>query len=135
MDVVSTDGAECDDFSIAPSNTEFAVAGACVEYVITVTNLGANDLSGSPIPGDDIPATNVVIADTLPPELIFIAARVEDFTGTAPTPNPALPDLDTVCDGTNATCLIRYEAGTVSAPGNTGGDPTVARVRIRALIQ
>lgn len=133
VDVVSTDGSDCADFTVAPSNTQFAVPGACVEYVITVTNLGADDPAGNPIPGDDIPATAVVVADTLPAELIFVSATVEDFTGTAPTANPALPAANTVCDGTN--CVVRYEGGTVAAPGNTAGTPTVARVRIRALIQ
>ena len=101
--------------------------------MITVTNLGADDPSGNPIPGDDIPATAVVVADTLPAELIFVAATVEDFTGTAPTASPALPPANTVCNGTN--CEVRYENGVVAAPGNTAGTPTVARVRIRAQLQ
>ena len=131
--IISTDGSDCTDFNVAPSNTQFAIPGACVEYVITVTNLGADDPSGNPIPGDDIPATAVVVADTLPAELIFVAATVEDFTGTAPTASPALPPANTVCNGTN--CEVRYENGVVAAPGNTAGTPTVARVRIRALLQ
>lgn len=137
VEVVSSDGSSCPDFTVAPSNTEFAIPGACVEYVITVTNLGADDPDGNPIPGDTIPATDVVVADILPDELIFVSAIVEDFTGTAPAPSAAqpLPAASTACDGTAATCLVRFEGGAVSAPGNSAADPTVARVRIRALIE
>lgn len=133
VDIVSTDGTNCANFATAPSNTQFSVAGACVEYVITVSNLGANDSDGNAVPPDNIPATNIVVADTLPAELTFVAATVEGFTGTAPTASPALPASGTDCGA--SACLVRFENGTVSAPNNTAGAPSVARVRIRALIK
>lgn len=140
--VISTDGSGCSDFSNAPSATEFATSGACVEYIITVENLGADDPAGNPRPGDDVQATDIVIADTLAAELIFVAATTEDFAITpAPSAGQPLPAASTSCDGTAGTCLVRYEGGAVAAPGNTGipvgsgAEPTVARVRIRALVK
>ena len=140
--VISTDGSGCSDFSSAPATDQFATSGACVEYIITVENLGADDPSGNPRPGDDVQATDIVIADTLAEELIFVAATTEDFAVTpAPSAGQPLPAANTSCDGTTSTCLVRYEGGAVAAPGNTGipvgsgAEPTVARVRIRALVR
>lgn len=140
--VISTDGSNCSDFSTAPSTTEFSTSGSCVEYIITVENLGADDESGDPRPGDEVPATDIVITDILPAELTFVAAQAEDFAVTpAPSSGQPLPATSTSCDGTGSTCLVRYEGGAVAAPGNTGipigsgAEPTVARIRIRALVK
>ena len=131
VEVVSTDGSGCASFA-TPTDTlgQFAVPGACVEYVITVENLGADGATGGV---GDLPATDITVADTLPAELIFIAATVEDFT-VAPTPTaPGLPAANADCAA--VACLVSFEGGTIAEPGNAAGDPTVARVRIRALIQ
>ena len=134
VEVVSTDGSNCTDFSVLPSSTEFSVSGACVEYIITVSN--APPVSG----GAPIEVTNIAVADILPAELTFVAAVAEGFDttapATAPTPSPALPTgAATDCDGTNATCLVRFEGGTIAAPASPTSPAVEARIRIRALVK
>jgi len=134
VEVVSTDGSNCPDFTVPTSPNEFSVSGACVEYVITVSN--APPVSG----GAPIAVTNIAVADILPPELTFVAAVAEGFDTTAPaaapTPSPALPTgAATDCDGTSATCLVRFEGGTIAAPASPTSPAVEARIRIRALVK
>ena len=129
--VLATDGSAiaCDDFSVgAVSATEFTTPGACVEYTITVTNNGADDAGGTPLPAASVLATGIDVVDILPPEVIFQNAQALGFT-VAPTAD-ALPSLGQVCDGSAATCRVAFINGELAA------DPAApATVVIRAIVQ
>jgi len=122
--------AGCTFTEIAPGAvdaTQFAVPGACVEYVITVSNLGGDTAA------NNLDATGIAISDTLPPELTFVEARVEGFA-VAPTEVAPFPASGADCAVVTA-CVVSYENGTVSAPSAPGGAAVEAVVRIRALLK
>ncbi len=129
--VIATDGAAitCGDFSVAAvSPNEFTTPGACVEYTITVTNNGADDGAGNPLPAASVLATGIDVVDILPPELTFLSAQALGFT-VAPTAD-APPTANTVCDGTAGTCRVAFIDGELAA------DPAApGAVVIRALVQ
>ena len=136
--VVATDATdpECANFGfeVTPSNTQFAVPGACVEYIITVQNTGAEDLDGNQITGAQVLATNIDVTDILPAELVFVAATAEDFT-TAPT-DSSTAVAGALCDGAvGGNCVVSFTGGELAAPANATAPPVEARIRIRAFIQ
>lgn len=130
--VIATDGSSvsCGDFSVAPitSPTQFSTSGACVEYVITVTNNGAQDAGGNELPAADTLATGIDVVDILPPELIFQSAIARSFT-VAPAPD-ASPAAGTVCDGSATTCRVAFLDGSLDANPAVPGE-----VVIRAIVQ
>ena len=132
VQVIATDGASiaCGDFSVGPIATpnQFSTSGACVEYTITVTNNGADDASGNPLPAAQTLATGINVIDILPPELIFQSAQAVNFT-VAPTADTP-PAAGTTCDGTATTCRVAFVDAELAA-----GPTTPGTVVIRALIQ
>lgn len=131
-EIIATDGSAiaCGDFTVGPvSANEFSTPGACVEYVITVTNNGADDAAGNPLPAAQTLATGIDVVDILPPELIFQSAQALGFT-VAPTPDP-LPSAGAVCDGVaGGTCDVAFRDAELAA------DPAApGTVVIRALVQ
>lgn len=131
VQVIATDGGAitCGDFSQGPvAGNQFTTSGACVEYTITVTNSGADDAAGNPLPAAQTLATGVDVVDILPPELIFQSAQAAGFT-VAPAPD-TLPTLGTVCDGSAATCRVAFLGGELAANPTAPGTVT-----IRALVQ
>lgn len=99
-----------------PVAEQYAVPGSCVEYTITATNSGAAT------------ATGIVIDDTLPPELIFIAASDSGFStaGSFST----LPSANQDCAAT--PCQVVYDTAQLTDGSTT---PTVGVVTIRALVK
>ncbi|MGC6500047.1 MAG: hypothetical protein ACON4C_07630 [Henriciella sp.] len=104
---VLTDDATVDCLFATPVSGALAVAGACVQYQITIENTDtAQDLDG------------VTIRDTLPSGLVFQTVGLSNFkvaTGASQV-SQAAPAPDTACDGTAATCEVvisdaRIEAG------------------------
>lgn len=98
-----------------------SIPGACVEYVIEVTNTGATAT-----------ASNLDISDILPGDVTFVDAELTgDFVddplvgGTGPTLTE--PASDTDCDGTSGTCEVALSDAALAA-GDAG------QIRIRALI-
>lgn len=92
------------------SADEYAVSGACVEYVIEVINSGSTKA--------DITA----ISDTLPGELTFIGAEFANFTaGTAAKP------------ATNTNCVSN--GCVVSQTGGSIASNVTATITIRALVK
>lgn len=96
-----------------------AVNGACIEYLISVSNQNANAFADS-----------IVVRDVLPAGLIFEGATSTGFSPSTSVNAPVLdqPAATTVCDGTPATCVIELSGAGLPVGGN--GD-----VRIRARIQ
>lgn len=95
----------------------YSVAGACVEYVITVVNNGATAT-----------ATNISLQDVLPAEVDFVDAVISGFDA-APAPTLGEPSgAATVCDGLSSTCNVTVSGASLSA-GNT------ATLTIRALVK
>ncbi len=91
------------------SANEYAVPGACVQYVITVTNAGS------------AAASITTLSDTLPAELTYVGSTFTNFTGGT----PATPTAGTDC-GT-AACVVSQTGGTVAAT-------TTATIVIRASV-
>lgn len=121
VSVFSQDGAGCATIPgtpATPANEQYAVPGACVEYVITASNAGAAT------------ATAISIADTLATDLRFVSAQFSGFTGT-PSFAPALPAANADCDAT--TCLVSMTAGELA--GGTPATPTTGTLTIRALVK
>ena len=95
----------------------FNTPGACVEYVIEVTNDGS------------APATDIEVGDLLPPYLTYIAADVSDLgTGFTLTEPPSNADCSVVPN----PCQVTVTGGVLAA-GNT--TQTSGQLIIRALIQ
>ncbi len=119
VSVFSQDGTGCETIPGTPATgDQYAIPGACVEYVITVENAGGTA------------ATDVVINDVLPSELKFIAATSGGFTGGSFT-SPALPAANTDCNA--GACVINYTGATLGA--GSQASPTTATIKIRALVK
>ncbi len=102
---------------VAGGTGEYNTPGACVEYVITVTNNGATAA-----------ATAIDIGDILPGEVDFVVASFGGFDAS-PTPTLTVPTGGAmICDGTAATCDISLTGASLAA-GNTG------TLTIRALVK
>lgn len=100
-----------------PRDGGFNTPGACVEYVIEVTNDGS------------APATDIEVGDLLPPYLTYIAADVSDLgTGFTLTEPPSNADCSVVPN----PCQVTVTGGVLAA-GNT--TQTSGQLIIRALIQ
>lgn len=131
VSVIATDATTitCSDFAVtaAASPTQFSTSGACVEYVITVSNLGAQDSAGNELPAADTLATGINVVDILPPELIFQDALARNFS-TAPTEDAPV-GTGVVCDGTATTCRVAFLDASLAAGGAPG------EVVIRAIVQ
>ena len=112
VSVYTQDGSACSTIPGTPGAApQYAVPGACVEYVISTVNNGAT-----------ASATNIDIQDVLPGDLTFINAQQSGFTGGTFTP----PATNTDC--TANACTVSLTGATLGA-GNTG------TITIRALIK
>ena len=92
-----------------PGGNQYAVPGACVEYVISVANAA----------GAGATATGIDVADTLPDEVAHVASVASGFTGGTLTP-PA---------GACTTACAVSLTGASLAPGDTG--TVTIRVTVR----
>lgn len=122
VSIFSENGAGCDTIPGTPATGEqYAIPGACVEYLITINNTGGTD------------ATDLTINDVLPEHLEFVAAATSGFTGGS-FASPTLPAATTDCAGNSATdCEINFTAATLD--NGSVGTPTTGVVTIRALIK
>lgn len=119
--ILATDGAAfgCGTFTNTQINaSQYAAPGACVEYVITVSNAATATQS----------ATNIDISDFLPDGITFIDAQttgdlVSNGTFTEPAAN-CTPDSGA---GPAVTCEVRLDDAVLAA-GETG------TIQIRALV-
>jgi uncharacterized repeat protein (TIGR01451 family) len=121
---VSTDGTGCGTTPASVPTTspsgEFMVPGACVAYVIEVTNSGSQ------------PATAVDIEDILPFEVSYASSATFGFSGTAPTPsNTPNSACRVVANGSNCD-EVNITGGTV--PANDGTNDGVGQLVIHALV-
>lgn len=109
--VVATDAASiaCATDPVQPGN-QYAVPGACVEYVISASNA----------PGATATATNIDIADVLPDEVAFVASSQSGFTAAGTLANPP--------GGCTTSCSVSL-TGASLAPGVTGTLTIRATVR------
>ncbi len=102
----------CTDFGAAAvTANEYSTPGACLEYLISVSNSGSAS------------AGITSIADELPLGVIYKASQAANFT-TAGT--LSAPVADTVCNGID-NCRIAYDGSTLDN-GQTG------TVRIRVIV-
>jgi uncharacterized repeat protein (TIGR01451 family) len=107
--VFSEDGSGCDDFdATAPEEPALpaAIPGACIEYVITITNSGP------------VAATNVGLVDELPETVTADATLLSGWT-TPPTE---------VLSCSAGVCTLTITDGEIAADGGE------AIIRIRARI-
>ena len=88
VSVFSQDGAGCAEIpgSAGPAGAA-ALPGACLEYVISLTNRGSID------------ATDISMTDTLGPEVTFMAASRSGFDESAPAFAFSVPAAGTDCGG------------------------------------
>ena len=108
--VVATDSAaiNCASDPVQAGN-QYAVPGACVEYVISATNDAGAAAS----------ATDIDISDTLPDEVAFVGAADSGFTGGT---------LTVPGGGCTTSCVVSFAGGSLS-PGDTGTITIRATVR------
>jgi uncharacterized repeat protein (TIGR01451 family) len=113
VSVVSETGADCSDLGAAPSGDPLAAAvpGACVEYLIEITNTGESA------------AENVLVTTLLPGMLTVQAAGRSGWDETAPAPDAFA--FTSACD--SGGCTVEIANGKL-AVGAT------ATVTIRATI-
>lgn len=101
---------DCPNFGATQiSATEYSTPGACLEYLISVSNSGSAT------------ATITALADELPLGVVFKAAQTANFTTAGTLSEPA---ADTVCNGTD-NCSLSYDGATL---GN--GDTGTLRIRV-----
>ena len=111
-------GLGCATIPGTPVPNSYSIPGACVEYVISVTNTGSQE------------ATDIIVEDTLPDELEYSNAVFGgDFTGgtlsvplTAPT------------DCISGACVINLTGATLPAPVPPATS-TIGTVTIRAILK
>jgi len=115
--VFSEDGTDCADL-VATATGGYSVPGACVEYVITVENTGSSA------------ATDIVINDVLPDELLFAAAAFSGFT-TGAFDSATFPALNDDCAG--GACDITLTGGTL--PGVVAPAVSTGTITIRAFVK
>jgi uncharacterized repeat protein (TIGR01451 family) len=100
--------------TVAVVGDGFAIPGSDIAYTLSVTNVGTSTVS----------AEDIVVADTLPEDLVFVSAVPSGFTGGAFA--PALPATNTDCVGD--ACLISFAGGTLGV-GETGEILITARLK------
>ena len=105
----------CGTFTVAGPGG-FNIPGACVEYVIEVTNDGSAQ------------ATDIEVGDLLPPHLTYVAASVDGLGAGTTLTEPTNTD----CSVTPNPCTVTVTGG-VLAPGDT--TQTSGTLTIHALIQ
>ena len=110
------DSADCATIPGPAPAGGFNTPGACVEYVIEVTNDGS------------APATDIEVGDLLPPYLTYAAADVSDLGTGFTLTEPSNADCSVVPN----PCQVTVTGGVLAA-GNT--TQTSGRLTIRALIQ
>jgi len=98
---------------------EYSLPGACIEYVITVTNSDTRD------------ATAIAVVDNLPSELTFVAATSAGFAAATPG-TLSTPTLGDDCDTDG--CTISLTGATLPAPTGSATE-TIGTVTIRALLK
>ena len=119
VDVFSQDGSGCEVAgSTAATGNQYAIPEACMEYTITVENAGSSD------------ATDIVLTDILPPELLFARADFAGFT-TGAFDTVTFPSLNQDCATT--ACTVTLTGATL--PGATAPAVTTGTVTIRAFIK
>ena len=119
VDVFSQDGTGCEIAGFtAPTGNQYAIPEACMEYTITVENAGSSD------------ATDIVLTDILPPELLFARADFAGFT-TGAFDSVTFPSLNQDCAVT--ACTVTLTGATL--PGATAPAVTTGTVTIRAFIK
>ena len=94
----------------ALAGNQYAVPGACIEYVISVTNAV----------GASATATDIAVSDTLPDEVAFVGVTQASFTvaGTLTTPG----------GGCTTSCVVSLSTASL-APNTTGTMTIRATVR------
>ena len=108
--VISTDGSGCGTVPTSPTaedDTQYAIPGACVEYVITLTNKGSTD------------ATDINVSDVLPSDVTYVASGASGFAA------------GTVNDSGDPT--IALENGTLAGPAS-GSTERAGYLIIRATV-
>ena len=122
VDVFSEDGSNCSTpTATAATGVQYAIPGACVEYLITVTNSD-----------EDRAATAINVQDILPAELEYQAAFVQpggDFTGTPSVTAPATAGTDCAA----GACVVGLTG--VSLPAAPAGGTSEGVLVIRATIK
>ena len=123
--IVAEDGgtaANCAGLATPTTSDQYSIPGACVEYVITVTNSDTRD------------ATGIDVTDNLPSELTFVSATTAGFTlPAAPAVPLTFPAVGADC-GAVAGCPVVLSNASLPASATTGGS-TVGTVTIRALLK
>ncbi len=121
-----SDSAECSSTAVPGSEptTQYPAPGACVLYIIEVTNTG--EVSGSDAGGIDI-------VDVLPENVAFVSATRVNFD-TAGTLTFKKADNTTDCNGAaGEVCTVSLSGAELNAvPGATDA---VAQLYIRALVR
>ncbi|MEP1230305.1 MAG: hypothetical protein ABJG88_06485 [Litorimonas sp.] len=122
VSVFSEDGSNCATIPGAADADAYSIPGACVEYVIEVTNEGT------------AVATDIVVNDTLPDELEFTTAVFGgDFTGGSFN-SPTLPGAGTDCGAPSGSCVVNLTGATLPAPSGAATS-TSGTVTIRAIVK
>lgn len=109
--VISTDGTGCGTTPATPTaniETQYPIPGACVEYVIAVTNMGSTA------------ATDINISDTLPAEVTYASSNLSGFSAGS---------VDVSGDPS-----IALVSGTLAGPTGTATE-TVGYLIIRATVK